>query len=289
MNQRIGTMAILAVALVLSASAIQAQRARAPAQPDSRDLLLAALGTATIECLGTVGPSSFSTASGVLARTFDACQSRTSQSLVQIDALLAVQFSAQGRADDLAGHYVNTWNAFTKSFPHGRIKTCPTWTLMNVIDAPTAESVARFLERGWDGKENRRYQVSSPECGHSGHCVVARARACAGGFGAHFIAAVDPQRSLVEVDPAWWLTTYDYPDIPDDPCNPFTNGEYAHGFCRGLLVNHDNPGALYGSLQRTGEKCCFWNDEKQRVEVGLFEPIDCGGGFFCMTYCIPQG
>jgi hypothetical protein len=283
-------MAVIAAGLVLCASTIQAERARGPVRPDSRDLLLAALGTATIECLGTVGPSSFSTDSGALARTFDACRVRNTQSLAQIDALLAVQFSAQGRADDLAGHFVRTWDAFVKSFPHRRIRTCPTWTLMNVIDAPTTESVARFLERGWDGKENRRYQVASPECGRNGRCAVRRAEACAGGFGAQFIAATDPERSLVEVDPAWWLTTYEYGnEEPDDPCNPFTNGEYAHGLCRGLLINQSNPGALYGSLERAGEKCCFWNGEEQRVEVGLLQPIDCGGGFLCMTYCMPQG
>ena len=40
---------------------------------DTRDILLAALGSETLRCLGTVGPAQYSTASGVLARTFDAC------------------------------------------------------------------------------------------------------------------------------------------------------------------------------------------------------------------------
>ena len=117
--------------------------------------------------------------------------------LARVDALLGVQFSAEGRVDHLANHYVATWNAFTASFPDGRIRVCPTWRLMNVIDAPTTESVARYMDRGWNGEENRRYEVSSPECA-TGACAVTEALACAAGFGEGFVAdeGLEPGRHL---------------------------------------------------------------------------------------------
>ena len=286
MNLPIRTLSVVATMLALGTSVASGQRAPSP-RPHAGTPLLAALGTATIECLGTVGPSSFSTATGALARTFDACQTRDARSLARIDALLGVQFSAQGRADDLAGYYVATWNAFTESFPYGRIQTCPTWTLMNVIDAPTTESVARYVSRGWVGKENRRYLVSSGDCGRSGQCAVTEAVICAGGFGQGFVVHRDPGRRLVEVDPAWWLTTYEYPSSGGggaDECNPFRGvGEYLHGFCE------NDQATLYGSIERAGEQCCFWSEEAQKVYVdGTFVPVDCGGGWFCMTYCTNQ-
>ena len=39
---------------------------------DPREALLAALGTATLDCLGTVGPTLYETSTGILARTFRA-------------------------------------------------------------------------------------------------------------------------------------------------------------------------------------------------------------------------
>ena len=114
---------------------------------------------------GPVGPTSYFTGFGVLARTFETCQSNDPKLLQRVDELLGVQLSAQGRADDLAGLYVAAWNAFTESFPSDRIQSCPAWTLMNVIDAPTHESVARYMSRGWVGKEKADgNRISAPDC-----------------------------------------------------------------------------------------------------------------------------
>ena len=113
------TSALTTALTVLLASGASVAAAQGRPRLDSRDLLLAALGTETAECLGTVGPTNYTTATGVLARTFDACVSGDPMALARIDALLAVPFSAQGRADGLSEHYVSTWNAFTQWFPAG--------------------------------------------------------------------------------------------------------------------------------------------------------------------------
>ena len=283
----------IATVLVISAPPLAGQRTAGGNERDSRDLLFAALGVATIECLGTVGPTSYFTGFGVLARTFETCQSNDPKLLQRVDELLGVQLSAQGRADDLAGLYVAAWNAFTESFPSDRIQSCPAWTLMNVIDAPTHESVARYMSRGWVGKENRRYRISAPDC-RTGTCAVAKAKSCAGGFGQGFIVAADPNRSLIEVDPAWWLTHYEYAD--DNPCNPFKSTEdcdpfrsnpYVHGYCTAI---RSHPLSHYGALERAGEPCCYWAAGKVYT-TGKFEPIDCDDGpdvWYCMTFCMPQ-
>jgi hypothetical protein len=46
------------------------------------------------------------------------------------------------------------------------------------------------------------------------------------------------------------------------------------------------PGALYGAIQRAGEACSQWDPVAQMhfVDWELI-PIDCGGGWLCMTYC----
>ena len=264
---------------VLFAAGLGARSAVAQTRPvDSRDALLAALGAATLECQGTVGPASYDTRTGVLARTFTACLSRDGAALAQIDALLGVQLSAQGQRDNLAAHFVTRWNAFVASFPYRRSDACPTWTLANVIDAPTAESVRRSMSPLRPGKEGYRYVVSSGQCRHDGDCAVRHAWTCAGGFGPEFLVDRDARRSLVEVDPVWWLTRYTF---PSQDSNPFM----APGYYHAMSYYGDLPGAAYGALQRAGEPCSEYLDGKHYTDRKLV-PIDCGGGWLCMTYCM---
>jgi hypothetical protein len=111
----------MAVALVVVVGGIGGAKGQnsttSRASLDARDALLAALGTATLECLGTVSPASYSTTSGALARTFDACPAGGPSALARIEALLGVQFSEPGRTDLLADYYVGRWNVYTESFP----------------------------------------------------------------------------------------------------------------------------------------------------------------------------
>jgi len=249
---------------------------------DARDALLAALGTATLECLGTVAPTAYRTTTGVLERTFTSCHGGDRVALRRVDALLALQFSEQGRADDIAGHYVSRWSTFVDEFPHGQNVECPLWQLENVIDAPTRESIPRVRSQRRVGKENYRYVVSSLECQFDGGCATRMAVQCAAGFGPLFIVDRDPGRARVEVDPVWWLTTYDF---VDDQSNPFKMPGYYHPMSYyGAL-----PGSLYGTVQREGEACSQWDEFSGKHYTNrVLTLIDCGGGWHCMTYCMTK-
>jgi hypothetical protein len=165
------------------------------------------------------------------------------------------------------------------SFPSGHISQCPTWTLENVLDAPTKESVPRAIAARRIGKENYRYTVSSPQCSQDGECAVRQAAACSAGFGPAFIVDGDARRSRVEVDPAWWLTDYEF-ESPKD--NPFM----ALGYYHPMSYYGDLPGAVYGAIQRAGEQCSQWDPYTGLHTIDReLVPVDCGGGWFCMTYC----
>jgi hypothetical protein len=270
---------LVAITLVLTNGAVatyaQERGTPRPGPTDPRNALLAALGTATLECLGTLGPTQYATETGVLARTFDSCPNGDRTALTQIDELLGVQNSDAGRVDDLAGHYVGTWDAFVANFPGTRIRSCPVWERTQAIEAPTFESVPRNIGRV--GKANFRYQVSSTQCGERHRCAVSHAEACAQGFGPDFLVELDPKSGSIVVDPAWWLTRYAY---AIDTFNPFKMPGYYHA----MSYYGDPPGALYGALQREGEACSQYIDGLHYTDRVL-RGIDCGGGWVCMTYC----
>jgi hypothetical protein len=275
MNRTLLTLMVIAACIGIGGPAASQEAPRV----DGRDALLAALGKVTLDCVGTVDPSTYRTTSGMLARTFSACRSGDRAVLKRLDALLAVQLSKQGRADGLADHYVSRWNAFVQTFPSGHVTQCPVWKLENILDAPTTESVPRFVSEKRLGKENARYSVFSAQCSQDGECAVKAAAACAAGFGPGFIVDKDPRRSRVEIDPVWWLTPYDF---ADDESNPFMMDGYYHGMSYyGTL-----PGSLYGALQRAGEACSQWDETTQtHYSNRVLVAIDCGGGWYCMTYC----
>jgi hypothetical protein len=279
----------VAIAMLTLTTASSGQVARRR-PPDGRDALLAALGSLTIECLGTFGPSTYSTESGILARTFDACRAPQTQALSRIDALLGLQMSQQGQRDALAAHYTARWNAFVKSFPYDRIQECPAWRLLDVIDAPTSESVGRHLDRRRDqgvgsppiGEQNARYRVTSGQCDGDPACAARHATICAAGFGNQFLVEVDLERARIEVDPAWWLTHYEF---KNDDSNPFKQPGYYHP----MSYYGSPPGSLYGAIERAGELCSSydWYSGKHYPDRVL-TLIDCtdGDGWYCMTYCM---
>jgi hypothetical protein len=249
-----------------------------PLALDSRDALLAALGSLTLDCLGGVNKTSYVVdRSGALVRNFAACSGRNGASVLQqIDAILGVARSRQGQADGLAQHYAATWSKFQREFPP-EITTCPSWKLSGVINPPTRENVQRSIEQV--GKESYVFQVTEDrQCGGDPGCVVDHAMACAAGFGNQFLVRGDAQTSTVEVDPVWWLTRYVYPSPGD---NPFKMPGYYHA----MSYYGDLPGAVYGSLARQGEACSEYLDGKHYIDRVLV-PIDCGGGWQCMTYCM---
>jgi hypothetical protein len=170
------TLLILTLAWIGLGGGTAGQTAVAATRIDGRDTVLAALGKATLDCLGTVDPSSYETSSGALARTFSSCRYGGRAALRKVDALLAVQFSKPARVDHLAEHYVSRWNAFVESFPYGHIPQCPVWTLENVIDAPTRESIPRVAAHR---QGELSLHGSSSQCAHDGECAVRRRRRAA--------------------------------------------------------------------------------------------------------------
>jgi hypothetical protein len=244
---------------------------------DSRDALLAALGSATLDCLGTVNPATYLIKQGVLTKNFKSCPLDTSgESMKQIDALLGVANSEPGKKDKLAEHYASTWKSYQDNFPEG-INVCPTWNRIKVVHPPTFENVKNQPE-GVPGKENYVYEVKeTQQCKGKPSCVVSHALSCAGGFGSQFLISGDPKSSSVTVDPIWWQTRYVFPTDTD---NPFMAPGYYHP-----MSNYgDLPGALYGAIQREGEPCSEYLNSKHFTDRQLV-PIDCGGGWMCMTYC----
>ncbi len=268
----------IACVLMLVATTASAQRSGSPESfglpSNYRDLPLAALGKLTLDCLGTVGPTLYSANGGRLARNFDSC-TQDPAALDQIDELLGAQDSIQGIIDGLGPHYVRRWSTFIRRFPERAVRQCPTWTLQNVIDAPTAESIARMRTLERPGKESYRYTVSSPQCNGNAQCSVLLATACAEGFGPAFVVESDILRGRIEVDPVWWLTRYTFPPRTGQP----------NEWCSNLTGDPNIPYKLYGTMAQAGQQCCEWIDGKSYTDR-VFVPMDCGGGFMCMTYCM---
>lgn len=256
---------------------------RTQSRAQVHESLLAALGQATVDCLGTVSPRSYQVNSaGVLERTFEACNARDGRTLEQIDQLLGVQHAREAQDERLAERFARTWSAAARRFPAKLIRECPSWELLHVIDAPTRERVAYFAAQEGAasiGKEYHWYKVSSAQCGASGACAVAQAKLCGAGFSDQFIVWTDPTSSSVIVDPLWWTT----PDGYEDEENPFmSHGAYSHP----MSYYGELPGALYGSLARAGESCSKWSETAQKhYHDRKLAPIDCGGGWACMTIC----
>jgi hypothetical protein len=79
---------------------------RAQRGANAHDTLLAALGEATLECLGGVSTADYRvTSAGVLERAFDGCAKPDDPALARIDRLLGVQHSREGQQDGLAKRY----------------------------------------------------------------------------------------------------------------------------------------------------------------------------------------
>ena len=272
---------------MLAAPAAQAREVTGPLErgqhrADARDTLLAALGEATVACLGSVSPRDYRVNSArVLERTFSECTTREASALEDIDALLGVQVSREAQEEGLSERFAQVWTAGSRAFPGRLVQQCPTWELLHVIDAPTEERIAHFASKtgaAGIGKEYRWYKVSSPQCGSSGVCAVWHAALCGAPFGKQFIVWLDPASSSVIVDPVWWLTDYE-----DESGSPFTkNGAYRHW----SSYYGEIPGAHFAHVNREGETCTKWSEISQKHFTDRkWVLIDCGGGWQCMTYC----
>src|SRR5690606_37672573 len=101
---------------------------------------MAALGTATIDCLGTTDSRVYTVdRDGRLARTFSSCPNGDKGSLEHIDNLLGIQ--VYKGAPTAARYLSGTWQAWQKKFEASGIRSCPIWKKVETIGAPDKESV----------------------------------------------------------------------------------------------------------------------------------------------------
>src|SRR6185295_12522626 len=124
---RLSLLAGAGLALALSACAFQSAdhgdselgRRKEALELDSRDALLAALGSLTLDCLGTANPTSYVIdRRGSFVRNFATCGGTdAAKTLRGIDAILGVAGSREGQADGLAQYYADTWRKFQNEFP----------------------------------------------------------------------------------------------------------------------------------------------------------------------------
>lgn len=246
-----------------------------------RDAILAALGSATIDCLGTVGPKAYTATGSALKRNFSYCPTKNERAFKTINNILGVQYSQQGQKDQLGSYFSKTWSDFQSKFPD-YIYSCPSWKKTAVINPPTWENVKDHIATQQTvGKENYTYYVDSAQCKDGDYdCNTNLAWACASGFGSQFLMSKNAKDSTVTVDPAWWLVDYEY---PDDASNPFMTPGYYHGMSfYGAL-----PGDMYGAIERAGERCSSFDwVTASHNENAILVPIDCDGyGWYCMSYC----
>src|SRR5258705_7788890 len=106
----------------------------------SFDAYSAALASHTVDCLGTVGPTSyFVDGQGRLARAFDRCD-RDAGKLQSIDDILGLQHREQlvpHATECLAGR----WASWKRQFDASGVVACPRWRKDEVIAAPTSARI----------------------------------------------------------------------------------------------------------------------------------------------------
>jgi hypothetical protein len=58
------------------------------------------------------------------------------------------------------------------------------------------------------------------------------------------------------------------------------------GYYHPMSYYGDPPGAVYAAIQRAGEQCSRWDPYLGMHSINaVLIPVDCGGGWLCMTYC----
>ncbi len=250
---------------------------------------MAALGTATIDCLGTTDSRVYAVdRSGKLARTFKECRNGDRELLQHIDNLLGIQVfkEAPGAARYLSG----TWQAWQKEFEASGIKSCPSWKKVETINPPDKETVPSYSRdlpklpvpdgrvRPAAGKENYLYAVGYPSpppkqgCSSDAECAAA----CAGGYGPSMILEVDRERGTLLLDPTWWLVNTAY----EKDANPFL---LTPGYYHTMSFYGPEPGAKFGAINRADEPCSMFHDGYHFLSK--LQRVECSPGWVCMTMC----
>ena len=273
---------------------------------DSFNGVTAALGTFTVDCLGTLDPTQYSFGEdGMLHRNFDRCPLDESK-LQSIDSILSLQI----KRDDLGNvpdpvPYAREciggrWEIWRQRFEESGIRQCPIWKRDQLINAPNEELMARYAallpqidpRRGLPEngerppvisqlRQNATYVVAfegdppPQQCGTPADCAAA----CAGGFPGFVIGADGP---IVLTDPPYWELDTEYPDeFGQDPF--MVPGAYHPMSLAGPL-----PGDLFGHHARRDEPCSYYSSGfhfTTKLRQSCVE--DEWGAFVCVSVCLP--
>jgi hypothetical protein len=288
----------------------------------SYDQFTAALGVATVDCRGTIGPDSYvADSDGNLHPNFDSCPLeqknptciRDPKALQERGIPLCMYdtikdlLSVQNRQRQLplgkqcvAGRYLMWRDSFLRS----GITTCPNWMDKQVFNAPSRESISkqispllRQLPRQPTGetapfvrflKTFATYHLEFPtdpggqKCETPADCAIQ----CGGGFPGFVIAprGVPIDEKTIATDPTYWLAD----DVYDDPdSDPF----FADGYFHPMSYYGDLPGVLAGHRSRSflGEPCSYFTGSLHAVISLQINCLDQAELESCISLCVPDG
>jgi len=259
------------------------------------DQFTAALGTFTVDCLGTIGPDSYILdAAGYLRRNFDKCPLDDSK-LQSINDLLGLQYRKQllpiGK-QCIEGR----WTQWKRGFEKSGITQCPLWKKLRPITPPTQDMISKAIPQlpkpGPDPrdrppiiqqlKEGAFYVVGFPtppmqQCATPAACAAQ----CAGGFPG-FVVGADGE--AVVTDPAYWLLDTVFTPNPD----PFLTPGYFHpmsyyGPVPGAIVGHRNRAPFGGE-----EACSYYASDGMHYLLRLkLNCMDVTDYVSCVSVCLP--
>lgn len=206
------------------------------------DGITASLATSTIECLGTIAPSSYAIgADGFLSRTFDSCPADQTK-LQVIDGLLSIQ--RRGVRAPLAKACIGgRWAAWISQFDPNTPLPCPKFTKTSIVnDASSARiaQLASYLDNAsrdsgaaasmdvrQDFDQGHSWSVQFTDgagpppnqmCHTAGDCAAL----CAGVFPGYVLSHDD---TTIVTDGPYWLLDTTYPGSSYDP---FFKPNYYH-------------------------------------------------------------
>jgi hypothetical protein len=236
----------------------------------------AALGAATIRCLGSFSPDTyFVDEGGILRENFDACtRPGAGEALRDIQDLLVLQepeaeFPAARRCMPEA------YRVWAERFTGAGNHACPTWDVVSSrgdATPETARQAARFFDFDHMLATGREialgepalhrdfiYEVRFPASRSAQPCgdALSCAQNCARAFpGWH----VGFENGRFVGDPSWWVENeYAYPNSP----------YMVPGYYHPMSFYGPPPGAIYGHRNRQGEACSRWAGGVSHYILGL--------------------
>jgi hypothetical protein len=309
---KVSTIANVVFSFATSAGVVDLRKGRANVRISvsdcsSFDSFTSALGTYTVDCVGTIGPDAYYVdQEGYLQRNFKECANDPAL-LRSIDNFLGLQYKREGLPDEVNAHLAyakdciaSRWSAWREKFDEeAAVVECPMWKKEGEIGTPNVEDYDRYARLlpqlpAVEGdrttaallqamKVNALYSVSfegdppSQKCESASNCATL----CASGF-AGFVIRQD-ENNTVLTDPPPWETDTVYAGL-----NPFQRA----GFYHPMSFYGPPPGDILGAHQRAlsqpGELCSYWSEgfHYQTTLKENCQPMP-SGVLSCVSACIP--